>query len=209
MLEGTEESGLIERAIRGDADALTALLENIGPEVRRQLTARIPAQWRSLLSDDDVMQQTYADAFRSIRQFTPLGDGAFRAWLASLADCNLRDAIKMLEAEKRGGGWRKIDAIQGNDSYVNLFELLSSSGTSPTRQAARGEIEDRMRLAVDTLPEAYKAVVRMVDLEGQSAAIVAGIIGRSPGAVHMLRQRAHDRLKETLGAADRFFTDSP
>ena len=208
VTEGFDERQLIQRAICGDADALTTLLEHVGPVVRKGVEGRIPAQWRSLLSEDDVMQQTYADAFRSIAKFVPLGDGAFRAWLAGMANYNLRDAIRMLEADKRGGGRRNVDAVISEESYVALLDLLSSSGTSPTGGVARTEVVDHMRRAIGELPDVYGRVVRMVDLEGYPPREVAGIIGRSLGAVHMLRKRAHDQLRELLGTASKFFADS-
>lgn len=199
----------IRRAIGGDREALGNLLEQVGPVVRRDVAARIPAKWRSLLSADDVMQQTYADAFRGITRFVPLGDGAFRAWLANLAKCNTCDALKMLQADKRGGTMCRVDPNGDGSSYLNLFDVLSSSGTSPTKQVARSEVAERLEEAVASLPDAYQVVVRKYDLEGCSAKDIASDLRRSPGAVHMLRARAHDRLRQLLGCEGDFFTDSP
>ena len=202
----TEE--LLQLALQGDAEALSALLEEVGPEVRRSLAGRIPARWRSVLSEDDVMQQTYADAFRSIGKFVPLGGGAFRAWLSAMAECNLQDAMRMLNAERRGGNRKRVHALAGGDSYRSLLDVLSSSGTSPTQQVARTENAAALRGAVDSLPEAYRKVVHMYDLEGRPIGDVADALNRTPGAVYMLRARAHDRLREILGPAGGFFTDS-
>lgn len=199
----------IERAIQGDEDALTVLLEDLGPMVRSRVATRIPARWQSLLSEDDVMQQTYADAFRSISRFVPLGDGAFRAWLSSLAEYNLRDAVKMLETEKRGGNRKKVSAVESNASYMNFFDVLSSSGTSPSRKVSRAEAATRVKTLVDALPGIYRTAVQMYDLEGCPIAEVAVALDRSPGAVHMLRARAHDRLRTAMGNEGDFFTDSP
>lgn len=204
-----EEERLIERAIQGDEAALTVLLETTGSIVRREVAPSIPSRWQSLLSEDDVMQQTYADAFRSISRFVPLGDGAFRAWLSSLAKCNLSDAVKMLEAEKRGGKHKKVIAAGSRSSYLDLFEVLSGSGTSPSRKVSRAEAATLVQQHVDALPEVYRTAVRMYDLEGRSVADVAVSLGRSPGAVHMLRARAHDRLRRAMGSEGDFFTDSP
>lgn len=204
-----DTNGEVRRAISGDREALGNLLEQVGPVVRRDIETRIPARWRSLLSDDDVMQQTYADAFRGITRFVPLGDGAFRAWLSNIAKCNLRDALKMLQADKRGGAWCRVDPNVDGKSYLNLFDVLSSSGTSPTRQVARGEAAEMLEEAVASLPDAYQIVVRRFDLEGCPAADIASELGRSTGAVYMLRARAHDRLRHLLGCKEDFFTDSP
>ena len=51
-------------------------------------------------------------------------------------------------------------------------------------------------------------VVRLYDIEGRSGPEVATTMGRSRGAVVMLRARAHDRLAELLGSGSKFFSDS-
>ena len=128
---------------------LLLFLNQQGPTVRRAIAGRIPGRWQSVLSEDDVMQQTYADAFQSISRFTPLGDGAFRAWLSSLAECNLRDALRMLGANKRGGNRRRVEAFRSEGSYVELYNLLSSSATSPSRQVSRKESYREMEQAIE------------------------------------------------------------
>jgi RNA polymerase sigma factor (sigma-70 family) len=155
------------------------------------------------------MQQTYADAFRSIGQFVPLGDGAFRAWLSSLADYNLRDALRMLKAKKRGGGRKRVGNDPSSDSYGDLLNILSDSGTSPSGRAARVEGASALEDAISSMPDVYQAVVRLFDLECRPIAAVAQEIQRSPGAVYMLRARAHDKLRRILGETGKFFTDSP
>lgn len=204
-----EEDQLTKRAIQGDEDALKSLLEEVGALVRHTIATRIPSKWQSLLSEDDVMQQTYADAFRGITRFVPLGSGAFQAWLSSLARCNLLDAVKMLEAEKRGGNHRKVDAVGSNDTYVDFFDVLSSSGTSPSRNVGRAEVNTLVQELVAALPDVYRTAVQMYDLDGAPISEVANALGRSPGAVHMLRARAHDRLRTSLGSEGNYFTKSP
>jgi DNA-directed RNA polymerase specialized sigma24 family protein len=48
----------------------------------------------------------------------------------------------------------------------------------------------------------------MWDLEGHSVEEVAASLGRSPGAVYMLRARAHRQLAEIMGAPSRFLSGS-
>ena len=73
---------LVKEAVAGDRAALTELLGRHAPAARQAVARNIPKRWRSLLSDDDVMQQTYADAFRGIGQFAVTADGSFAGWLA-------------------------------------------------------------------------------------------------------------------------------
>ena len=52
---------LLNAAINGDQDALSHLLQASATEVRHSIQGKIDSRWKSVLSEDDVMQQTYAD----------------------------------------------------------------------------------------------------------------------------------------------------
>jgi RNA polymerase sigma-70 factor (subfamily 1) len=199
---------LLTRAIEGDADALALLLERHGQAVRRALKGKISARWQSALSEDDVMQQTYADAFQDIGSFVPHGDGSFVAWLTQIANRNLLDGVKMLEREKRGGKRRRVEAGSSDDSYVALYELVGRTSSTPSRHVARDEAKKVLAEAIQKLPSAYREVVRLYDLDGQPAQQVADDLGRSCGAVFMLRARAHARLREIMGAASDYLSGS-
>ncbi len=201
------DSVLLERAVNGDAEALAALLERHGPGVRRSLGGAIARKWRALLSLDDVMQQAYSEAFGSIRRFTPHGDRSFADWLVVLARRVLIDAIRGLEADKRGGNRLRVGAAPGDDgSYDGLLEVLAATTTTPSRAAARVEGREALKGAIALLPETQRLVVERYDLQGQAAEEVAVAIGRSVGAVYMLRARAHRRLGEILGAASAYLS---
>jgi len=201
-----DDRPLLRKAALGDADALSALLRKNAPNVRASITGRIPARWQSLISEDDVMQQTFADAFMDIMHFDPEGDGSFSGWLCSMAQCNLRDAIRMLSAVKRGGQQGRVDLEDPAKPEATLVDLLTASGGSPSRAAAGKEAQSLLADALRQLPPNYQLVVRMYDLEGQGIDIIAQHLNRSPGAVYMLRARAHDALRKLLGATSDFFT---
>ena len=203
------ESDLLEQAVNGDNDALSDLLKRHLASVRRAISGRVPHRWRSLLSEEDVVQETFADAFHDIRRFDLKRDGSFSGWLSSLAKCNLHDAIRMLEAEKRGGDRKRVEVKLSGDSHAALIELLSSDGSTPSRHAAHDEARSVLDHSISKLPPDYRKVVRMYDLEGESIEKTAAALGRSHGAVYMLRARAHDWLRELMGAATNYFSDSP
>ena len=169
------------------------------------LHGAIPTRWQSVLSMDDVMQQAYAEAYVSLPRFEPRGQGSFAAWLTTLARCTLLDAIRMLEADKRGGDRRRIQA-NPDDSCASLFDMLTQTMGTPSRYAARHEAAAAIRHAVDQLPDPQKQVVEMYDLQGKPVAEVASALGRSEGAIYLLRVRAHRRLAELMGAPANFLT---
>src|SRR5262245_21317184 len=96
-----EDGVLLSRAVEGDGEALSELLLRFGPQVRAGLMGRINPKWQATLDEDDVMQASYLDAFIKIGQFRPAGVASFVGWLTQIAENNLRDAIRGLEANKR------------------------------------------------------------------------------------------------------------
>ena len=201
-------SDVLDRAVHGDQNALVALLTRHGPAVRASLAGRIPRRWQAVLSEDDVVQQTYANAVAKIRQFTSGSESSFARWLETTARRNLCDALKMLEAEKRGGNRRPVRPRTADESLLDLWEVLSSTGTTPSGGASNDEARTALRRAIDELPEVYALVVNLYDLDGKPVEEVAAALQRSPGAVFMLRARAHERLHEIMGRTSNFFSGS-
>jgi DNA-directed RNA polymerase specialized sigma24 family protein len=100
-------------------------------------------------------------------------------------------------------------------SIINkvLPELPDDTQTAMARALTAATAENRERLlplqeAIKALPDIYAKVVRMYDLEGRAVAEVASSLGRSEGAVYMLRARAHERLHEIMGRTSEFFSRS-
>lgn len=193
-----EQREWVTRAVVGDKDALGELLEAFGPGIEAGLS--IGPAWRRLLDAADVMQVTYLEAFTQIRRFDAERAEAFPNWLRRMAQNNLRDAIRGLETRKNPSPRMQLDAY-GGDSSLALLDTLTG-GTGRPSQAARGaEAGQRLRDALRILPPDYARTVELYDLEGRPVEEVAATLGRSTGAVYMLRMRAHERLREILGGA--------
>jgi RNA polymerase sigma-70 factor (ECF subfamily) len=196
---------VFNKAAAGDQDAISRLLHAYGPQVRRTLS--ISPQWQALVDAEDVMQVTYLEAFMRFGQFESLDANSVKAWLTRVAQNNLKDAIKELDRDKRPNPRQRIHPKSVEDSYVALAELIAAttSGT-PSRCAGRREAQQWLDAAIRKLPTAYEQVVRMCDLEERSIKDVATAMGRSAGAIKMMRMRAHDRLGELLGSESAFFS---
>lgn len=199
---------LLQQAVEGDTVALRALLEHFGGEVRQRISGRIEKRWRTSLDEDDVMQVTYLEAFLHIDQLTARDSTSFLAWLTRIAENALRDAVRGLSRQKRPDPARRLTAAAGVDSYAGLLDCLGMTTTTPSREAVRRDAAAILQTAVARLPEDYKTAVQLYDLEGRPVTEVACEMRRSVGAVHMLRARAHDRLRQDLVSSSRFFTGS-
>lgn len=192
----------------GNTQALTALLRELGPVVRSRIAPKINAHWRAVLDEDDVMQTTYLEAVLRINKFTTGGSREFLAWLTRLAENNLIDAIRALESAKRPDPRRRVSGgpASPEESAIAFIDMLSASGSTPSRIVGRGEAAGLLELALQRLPPDYERVVRLYDLSGNPAATVAAELGRSEGAIYMLRARAHDLLRDLLGSDSKFFS---
>lgn len=187
------ERDLLRRAILGDGHALERLLEARIPGLRRSIV--IPQRWQGLLSVDDVLQETLADAFLNIRRFQQSEGASFGGWLRTLARNNCRDAIRMLSAAKRDGGVNAGQAMGSEFRSSRWFVEV----TGARSRAALSESLAALRGALRRLPSTHRRVVEMYDLEERPIAEVAEELGRSQGAIFMLRKRALGRLEEFLG----------
>ena len=202
----TDGNELVLRARGGDREALTALLKRQGPTARRAVRGQIPTRWQSVLSEDDVMQQTFADAIAGIDQCRAEDAGGFGAWLSAVARNNLYTAIEALAAAKRGGRWQRVELMPVEDSQTALVRLIAARDDTPGRRVIHREAAEALIQSIEQLPSVYASVVRLYDLEGRSVQEVSKRLGRSAGAVFMLRARAHDRLARTMGNASDFLT---
>ncbi len=205
-MNGNGEQQLIDRSVKGDTDALSELLVACDGRLRSRLDGQIGRRYRSAFCIDDVLQVTYTEAFLRIRSFRPAGDGMFLNWLTRIAQNTLVNAIRELNCQKRPPRDRLVEHSVADDSYVGLIETLAGSQSTPSRHVAREEGRAAIEAALAVMPPDYAKVIRMFHLEGRSAPEIANELGRSTGAVYMLKSRAWDQLARLLGDATRFFS---
>ncbi len=201
------DTELLERAVAGDAVALRPLLERYGSQVRQAIRGKIGRRWQALLDEDDVMQVTYLEAFLHIEQLVARDPASFTVWLTRIAENVLRDAIRALERKKRPPPAQSMYAWGDDSSSSALLATLGHASSTPSRHAARDENAGILDGVLRKLPLDYQTAVQLVDLQGQTLAAAAASMGRSVGAVHMLRHRAHHRLRELMGSESRYFSD--
>ena len=186
----------VQRAIRGDNDALETLLRDVAPQVHARIAVRIRPIWQSVLDAEDILQVTYLEVFLRVRNFEPRGDGAFLAWVTRIAENNLLDAIRALKRAKRPPIERRVRPT--DDVSVVLYEQVMRTSSTASRHLARNEALHALEQGLQNLPADYAQVVRRYHLDGVPVGEVAKELKRSEGAVYMLLARALDRLRELL-----------
>jgi RNA polymerase sigma-70 factor (ECF subfamily) len=197
---------LLSRAKQGDGDSLAALLRSHGPAVRGRLG--IGSRWQAQLDAADVMQVTYLEAFLRIKELSANTVGSFVAWLEQIAQNNLRDAIRELTRARRPDPTCQIRGRDRDESISTLLATLADDTRTASSICATQEAVSLLEKALKHLPEDYRQVVELFDLEGRPAEEVARVMGRSRGGIYVLRVRAHGRLRGLLGSTTHFFGTS-
>ena len=102
------ERELAEKAVQGDENSLQKLLVPQTDVVARFAASRLPQAVREQVDPEDIVQQTFVKAFRSIGQFRPEEATSFQAWLLAIADHVIKDTIKGQQRIKRGGQFQRL-----------------------------------------------------------------------------------------------------
>jgi RNA polymerase sigma-70 factor (ECF subfamily) len=198
---------LLIAAVAGDQSALERLLLERYDSLRAYLAPRVPDQLRVLIDADDVLQQTFVEAFRDISRFQPRSLDAFAGWLKTIAEHRLIDAVKQQRRKKRGGDAKRVEASKAQSSAVNLLAELEADGLTPSRVIARDEAAALLQVSLARLPQQYGEAIRLRYLEGLSEDEAAARLGQSPDALRGLCFRAKKKLREAMGKSSLYYLD--
>ena len=188
------EAELIERVQSGDKDACAVCVEQHAPAVYR-LALRMmgdPAE------AEDVMQETFLNAFRAIESFD--GRSGIATWLYRIAN-----NVALMRLRKRQPFFVPIDATAGDDegtevTPVQLFDWCCL----PEEDFATAEAHDVLERAITELPPSLRAVFVMRELEGLSTEETARALEVTPANVKVRLHRARLWLRERLSG---YFTE--
>ena len=200
------EAVLIQAAQGGDLAALGRLLLTYESRLSRRLSVRMPVSARPLLAVEDILQQTFVEAFRDVREFEYRGDGSFFAWLRAIMDHQMLNGIKGLRCEKRGGRRRILAENDVSASAYHLFYDVCAEGDSPSRGVSRKEAISALQVAISQLPADYREVIQRRFFLGQSIQQTAKAMQRSSASVRALTTRAKHHLRETLGRLSHYLS---
>jgi RNA polymerase sigma-70 factor (ECF subfamily) len=204
----TPEAELLSRAVAGDRGALERLLVGYQRRLLLRVQRKLPATLLGSITPEDVLQDVFVDVFRTITRFDDRGVGAFYRWLMRLTDNRLIDVVRAQHAAKRGGDWGRLTAPDDSSSLVGLAELLYVNSRTPSRSAAGREVAPVIRAALGDLKPEYREALQLRFLESLTVPEIAVRMNRSETAVHKLCSRGLQRLREVLGDASRYLSDS-
>jgi RNA polymerase sigma-70 factor, ECF subfamily len=189
-------------AAKGDSSALEQLLFDQYEPLEQYLRPRIPTGLRAVLAVEDLLQQTFMDAFRGIRSFEERGLNSFSGWLRTIAEHRLQDTLKTLRRKKRGGNRRAASpTMTSSGTFIHFVDMLLDEARTPARSVARREALQGVQIKLAGLPEDQRQSLIYHYLEGRSIEETAMAMQRTVGAVRGLLHRGKEALRAACGSA--------
>ena len=202
--ERIREEELLRQTVAGDDLAARRLLLPHLAQLTRVIGDKYPKLNHGIASVDDVIQETFTEAYRQIQQFDP-EKGSLRTWLATIADRRAKRAVRDARRVKRGGDHKQVGQLVGDESsYHNLVEILSAGNHTASRSAMRHEAVQALHAAIADLPEDYQRAVQLHLIDGKTLRETAVIMNRTLKSVEGLIVRAKNKMRDALGRLSRY-----
>lgn len=185
---------LLDRLRQGQRDVFGALVRRYERELYGYL--------RRYLGDDDladdVFQNTFVQVFLKIGQYEP-GRPA-RPWLYAIATNQAIDALR--RRNRRIDQRTETASVTDEDGEPRpLFEVLVARDAAPPDQADHAETRERVRAAVDRLPDLLRQVILLAYFQGLKYSDVAAALDIPVGTVKSRLHAAVAKLAEIWAAA--------
>jgi RNA polymerase sigma-70 factor (ECF subfamily) len=147
----------------------------------------------------DCVQEAFLQAFKSIERFE--GRSSVGTWLHRIA---VNSALLKLRSRGRRNEGSLDELMPEFDEYECRIQRGGEGGESAETLASRKEIRAAVREAIDKLPEDYRTVLLLRDIEELDTRETAEALRIGPGAVKTRLHRARAALRKVLqGAAPR------
>lgn len=183
--EGWTDEEIVERVKGGD----TALYEII----MRRYNQRLYRVARAILHDDaeaeDVMQDAYVRAYQYLHQFA--GRAPFSAWLTRIA---VHEALGRLRLRNRNQQLEESE--QDGEFHMNVVE----TSLDPEQSASKAELGQLLEEAVLGLPEQFRTVVMLRDVEEMSTSETAAALDLTERNVKVRLHRGRAMMRGWLFA---------
>ena len=138
------------------------------------------------------MQQAYINAFTHLHQFEERSQ--FSTWLIRIA---LHEAFGRRRKMQRSESLARIRS-DVDDDRGEFMETLTSPEADPERQAYAQELHRVLEEAVDALPETYRTVFMLRDIEGLSTSETGEGLGLGDEAVKTRLHRARAMIRRAV-----------
>ena len=182
------EKECIRRILAGEKHLFHALIR----PCERPIYFLLLSLLRNEAEAEDGAQETAIKVFRNLHLYR--GDAQFRTWVLSIARNEGLGRLRRAERRRE----ESLDAITDTESGDFTPTLLTSWREIPNETLERREVSDLLRQAIEGLPEIYRNVVLLRDVEEMDVRETAAALGITEGAVKVRLHRARALLQREL-----------
>jgi RNA polymerase sigma-70 factor, ECF subfamily len=187
----SDEQALLSRLRAGEDAAFEELVRTYSP--------RLLGLARRIVGNDedarDVIQDALLSAFRSIDRFQ--GDARLGTWLHRIV---VNTALMKLRRRRRKPEESiepLLPAFQSDGHFVETFSPWTPSEAADAA-LSRAETKQLVRRLIDQLPESFRTVLLLRDIEGLDTSETARVLDTTPNAVKIRLHRARQALRTLL-----------
>lgn len=185
--DGTEAE-LIQRVCDGDKEAFYALVE---PCERCVYTAAM-AILNNPADAEEVAQEAVLKAFAALPRFRR--ESKFSTWLIQIT---INEARLKLRKDRRHL-YESIDEPKADDEGDAFPKDFADWREIPSEELQRKELRDALKRALDALPQKYRTVLILRDIQYLSIHETAQVLGITEGAVKTRLLRARYQMRDAL-----------
>jgi RNA polymerase sigma-70 factor (ECF subfamily) len=180
------EAGLVARILGGERELFHELIRPYEKAVYFAAFSVLQNQ----LDAEDAAQETMLKALKNLNSFR--AESKFSTWLISIA-------INEARARLRHARVLKFESVDGMEDDENVTPAVISDWREvPLEALERKELREQLRNAIASLPEIYREVLLMRDVEELNIAETASALGLNEGVVKTRLLRARVMLQKIL-----------
>jgi len=178
---------LVERAQRGDKRAFDLLVIKYQRKLARLLSQFI----RDSAEVEDVMQETFIKAYRSLPSFR--GESAFYTWLYRIG---INAAKNYLAAQGRRASTTNEFDIEDAENFEEGSQLRELN--TPESELMSRQIAQTIHQTLQELPKELRTAITLREIEGLSYEEIANIMSCPTGTVRSRIFRAREAIADKL-----------
>lgn len=195
-----ETEQLIQRAAKGDREAVDRLLARHRDRLRRMVAIRMDKRLAARVDASDIVQEALAEAAQKLPAYLQQQPLPFYPWLRQLAWEQLIGAHRRHVAAKGRSVTREEheEMMLSDHSAVQLAARLLASGTSPSMRMIRQELRAKVRQMLSQLSPPDREVLVLRYLEQLSTVEISAVLGLTVDGVKSRQRRALERFSNLL-----------
>jgi RNA polymerase sigma-70 factor (ECF subfamily) len=190
---------LLFLAKAGDGEALGRLIERHRNYLLLLARMQVGRRLQGKFDCEDLIQEASLAAHRGIGRFRGGTEAEFRAWLRQILAGILANQIRRYRGTLRRDARLERALAEGLDRSSRAVDRgLIAAHSSPSHQAVRREQAVLLADALGKLPDDYREVIVLRQLEELSFADVAHRMARTENSVKNLWVRALTRMRRAM-----------